>query len=92
MFKVTDYAAVMMIQAKICDFWPTDSCTSCLKSWADREGGQGVRNSPGKSQKYRFFQQYWSRTSEKKLASIQCWTIIGPPAKRHLNGVSLAGR
>ena len=19
-------------------------------------------------------------------ASIQCWTIIGPPAKRHLNG------
>ena len=24
-------------------------------------------------------------------ASIQCWATIGPPAKRHLNGVSLAG-
>ena len=29
---------------------------------------------------------------EKKHAIIQCWTIIGTPAKRHLNGVSLAGR
>ena len=26
------------------------------------------------------------------LASIQCWAIIGMPAKCHLNGVSLAGR
>ena len=25
-------------------------------------------------------------------ASIQCWVIIGPPAERHLNNVSLAGR
>ena len=25
-------------------------------------------------------------------ASIQFWAIIGTPAKRHLNGVSLAGR
>ena len=25
-------------------------------------------------------------------SSIQCRAIIGPPAKRHLNGVSLAGR
>ena len=24
--------------------------------------------------------------------SFQCWAIIGPQAKRHLNGVSLAGR
>ena len=24
--------------------------------------------------------------------SIQCWAIIGTPAKRHFNGVSLAGR
>ena len=28
----------------------------------------------------------------KKPARIQCWAIIGTPAKRHLNGVSLAGR
>ena len=34
------------------------------------EGGAGVRT-PGKSQ--------------NNLASIQCWAIIGPPAKRHLN-------
>ena len=25
-------------------------------------------------------------------ASIQCWAIIGTPAKRHLNAASLAGR
>ena len=25
-------------------------------------------------------------------ASIQCWAIIGTPAKRHSNGVLLAGR
>ena len=25
-------------------------------------------------------------------ASIQCWATIGPPAKRHLNGVLLVGR
>ena len=25
-------------------------------------------------------------------ARIQCWAIIGSPAKHHLNGVSLAGR
>ena len=24
--------------------------------------------------------------------TIQCWAIIDTPAKRHLNGVSLAGR
>ena len=26
------------------------------------------------------------------LASMQCWAIISPPAKRHLNGIWLAGR
>ena len=26
--------------------------------------------------------------SQSYQASIQCWAIIGPPAKRHLNGVS----
>ena len=29
--------------------------------------------------------------SQSYQSSIQCWTIIGTPAKRHLNGVSLAG-
>ena len=41
--------------------------------------GQGVRTrSPGKSQSYE--------------ASIQWWAIIGPLAKRHLNGVPLVGQ
>ena len=30
--------------------------------------------------------------SQGYQASIQCWAIIGPPGKCHLNGVSLAGR
>ena len=29
--------------------------------------------------------------SQSYQASIPCWAIIGQPAKRHLNGVSLAG-
>ena len=48
-----------------------------------------------KSQKNRVSKQYWSRSPEKSQsyqASIQCWAIIGPPAKRYLNGVSLAGQ
>ena len=35
----------------------------------------------------------WSGSPEKSQSgqtSIQCWAIIDPPAKRHLNGVSLA--
>ena len=30
--------------------------------------------------------------SQRYQVSIQCLAIIGPPAKRHLNGVSLAGQ
>ena len=52
-------------------------------------GGTGFRTPPEKSQKYRgFFLQYWSGSPEKSQnyqASIQCWVIIGMPAKRHLN-------
>ena len=36
---------------------------------------------------------YWSRTSENSQSyqvSIQCWAVICPPAKCHLNSVSLA--
>ena len=32
------------------------------------------------------------KKSQSYQASIQCWAIIGPPAKRHSNGVSLAGQ
>ena len=38
----------------------------------------GPAGSPEKSQDYQ--------------ARIQCWAIIGMPAKRHLNGILLAGR
>ena len=27
-----------------------------------------------------------------KITKLPCWAISGPPAKRHLNGVSLAGQ
>ena len=69
-----------------------------------RGGGQGVRTPPPpppppppprKITKIRVSKQYWSRSPEKSQsyqASIQCWAIIGPPAKRHLNAVSLAGQ
>ena len=30
--------------------------------------------------------------SQSYQSSIHCWAIIGPPAKRHLKGVSLTGR
>ena len=62
------------------------------KPWADPEGGQGVRVPPEKSQKYRFFFSNTGSEPLKNQASIQCCAIIGQPAKRHLNGVSLAGR
>ena len=57
-------------------------------------GGAGVQT-PWKTQKYGVSYQYWFRSPEKSQsyqASIQFWTIIGLPVKRHLNGVSLAGR
>ena len=58
-------------------------------------GGTGGPYPPEKSQKYRVSKQYWSGSPDKLQsyqATNQSWTIIGPPAKRHLNGVLLAGR
>ena len=55
----------------------------------------GVGGGGGRTQKYRVSLQYWSRSPEKSQsykARIQCWAIIGQPAKRNLNGVSLAAR
>ena len=66
---------------------------------ADPEGGAGGPDSPPpplkNKKRYRLSKQYWAGSPEKSQsykASIQCWAAIGPPAKRHLNGVSLAGR
>ena len=72
-------------------------------SCADPEGGGGGAGVPDppppeKSQKHRASQQHcrvWPdplKISQSHQASIQCWANIGTPAKRHLNGVSLAGR
>ena len=50
-------------------------------------GGPRVRTPPENSQKFRVSKQYWSESPKKSQsyqASIQCWAIIGPPAKRHL--------
>ena len=59
-------------------------------------GGQGVWTPPPeKSQKYRVSKQYWSGSPVKPQslqANIHSWATIGPPVKRHLIGVSLAGR
>ena len=40
-----------------------------LLTWADPEGGQGVRISPEKSQKYRVSLQYWSGSPENHKAT-----------------------
>ena len=67
-------------------------------SWADQEGGggQGVRTPTPENHKNIGF---LSKTGPNPLKShkatktnTHCWVIIGPPAKRHLNGVWLAGR
>ena len=64
-------------------------CMNYVSSCADPEWGISE-----KSQKYRFS----GNTGPDPLklqsyqVSIQCWAIIGTPAKRHLNGFSLAGR
>ena len=58
-------------------------------------GGAGGPDPPEKSQKYRIFLQYCSRSPEKSQsyqASIQCQDIIGPPAKCYFKGVLLAGQ
>ena len=63
--------------------------------------GGGDRGSepppPENYQEYRISLPYWSGStvipqSYMHQASIRCWATIGPSAKRHLDGVSLAGR
>ena len=58
-------------------------------------GGAGGPDPPGKSQKYRGFEKYWSGSpgkSQSYHASIQCRTMIGTLAKRHFNDVPLVSR
>ena len=39
-----------------------------------------------------FFLSWWGERGSKYRYKWMGWAIIGPPVKRHLNGVSLAGR
>ena len=71
--------------------------TICIYSCADPEGG-GSGPPPEKVQKYmvslKLFLAILARNtlkSQSYQSSIQCLALIGPPAKRHLNGVSLTG-
>ena len=72
-------------------------CCECISScsWADPDGGQGVPPPPLKNHKFKGFLSKIGPDSLQKSksyqASIQCWAIIDPPAKRRLNGVSLVG-
>ena len=55
----------------------------------------GRRGHLEKSQKIKDFLAILVRTPEKSQsyqASTQCWVIIGTPAKRYLNSVSLVSR
>ena len=57
-------------------------------------GGTGGQDSPWKITSLYLFEQYWSGSPGKLQsyqASIHCRAIIGPLAKRYLNGISLVG-
>ena len=60
-----------------------------------RGGGGGGAGGPDPLKNHKnigFLSKTGLNPLENHKATIQCWAIIGPPAKRHLNGVSLAGR
>ena len=68
------------------------SCGFKGYAWVDPEAGTEGPDHPVKLRSYRVPQQYWSGScgkSQSYQANSQCWAIISPPAKRHLNGVSL---
>ena len=59
------------------------------------QGAGGLDPLPEKSQKYRVFEKYWSRSpenSERYQASIKCLVIINTPAKWRFAGVSIMAR
>ena len=62
----------------------------CMRVSKGGGGGRGPDHPPGKSHKYSNTGPDPSKNHKKYEASIQCWAIIDTPAKRHLNGASLA--
>ena len=62
--------------------------------WVDPEGG-GDRGSGPLQENHKnigFLRNTGPDPLKNHKATIQFWVIIGTPANRHLNGVSLAGR
>ena len=58
-----------------------------------RGGNRGSRLHPPENHKnIGFLSNTGADPLKNYQSSIQCWAIVGTPAKRHLNGVSLAGR
>ena len=64
------------------------------QSCADPEGVRGPDPAPEKSESYKCFQAILVLIPKitKLPSQIQCWAIMDPPAKHHLNGASLVGR
>ena len=55
-------------------------------------GGKGGLDPPEKHKNIGFFSNTGPDGLKNLKATIQCWAIIGPPAKCHLNGVLLEDR
>ena len=69
-------------------WWPDVVTLMC----GSRGGGQGVRAQLDNHKTKGFLSNTGLDPLKNHKVNIQCWAIIGTPAKRHLNGVSLAGR
>ena len=59
---------------------------SSYMSWADPEGGQGVRTPSEKSQKYRVSSQYWSGSTENHKAIKPAFNV-GQSSARQRNAI-----
>ena len=61
-----------------------------FETWADPEG-RGRGPNPLENRNAIWLSGFPEKSLNYK-ASIRCWAIIGTPAKRQINGVSLVGR
>ena len=68
---------------------PDQSCYKQVTYYTCADPESFVRGGPNLITFFCFFFSWWGDRGSKYRYK---WAIIGPPAKRHLNGVSLAGR